>query len=221
MDNIWDKIDLELIDRILSSTSFNDDQIRLLSEALQSYDKILDLCIGFGNLAKILVGQGKTVYGIDISPRSLEYAKRKVGNQKAGKLYLVEGDGGNLEYDSEFDVVSCASSFCLSDTDPAACGIYKALRPGGGFAVTGFESCEKQKSMELMQSELSRKIEDGSLVITPEEIEKLQEYEKIIVPEAEDSSKRVLASLMKNNFQIRRVESFFHDTAYFILAQKE
>lgn len=77
MTSLWDKLDLGLADKIMSATSFNDEQIRLIAEDLQPANKVLDLCVGFVNLAKVLVEQGKTVYGLDIMPESLEYARKK------------------------------------------------------------------------------------------------------------------------------------------------
>lgn len=222
MDSLWDKLGLELGDRIISATSFNDEQVKLVSEGLHPCDRILDLCIGFGNLAKILVEQGKSVYGIDLRPKSLEYAKRKVGEGRKGSLYLVQGDVQRLGYGSEFDGVSCVSSFGFPDLDPITSGIYNALNHRGYFAVTGIESSEIQKHVETLQNELTRKIQAGALSFTPEEIEKLKEVSKLVdINQIKDSSQRVNDSLTRNGFQINRVETFYQNTCYFILAQRD
>ena len=222
MDSLWDKLDLELGDRIISATSFNDEQIKLISEGLQPCYNILDLCIGFGNLAKVLLDQGKNVCGIDIRPKSLEYVKRKVGEGKEGSLYLIQGDIQRLEYESEFDGVSCVSSFVFPDLDPITSGIYNALRPRGYFAVTGIESSEIQRHVEFMQSELTKKIQDGALSFTPEEIEKVKEVgESFDLNQVKDSSQRVTDSLTRSGFKVNRVEPFYQNTCYFLLAQRD
>ncbi len=218
MDSRWDKVDLELVDRLLSKTDFNNEQIRLISKGLQSCDDILDLCIGFGNLAKILVEQGKTVYGIDISSKSLKYAKRKVGDRD---LLLVQGDVRQLAYaNSKFDGVSCVSGFDFSDLDPITSSIYHALRPGGYFAVTGAESSEIQRIIEVVQSELTEKVQSGALSFTAKELEKLNKVSELFnLNQVKDSSQRVADSLTKNGFRVNSVESFYENTYYFILAQ--
>lgn len=51
----------ELFDKIWSSTSFNDEQTRLISDSLSPSSLVLDLGTGIGNVAKRLIEQGKTV----------------------------------------------------------------------------------------------------------------------------------------------------------------
>jgi ubiquinone/menaquinone biosynthesis C-methylase UbiE len=222
MESLWDKLDLGLADKIISATSFNDEQIRLIAEGLQPQERILDLCIGFGNLAKVLVEQGKTVYGLDIRPESLEYAKRKIGETKHRSLYLVQGDAQKLKYKSEFDGVSCVSNFGFPDLDPVTSGIYNALNPRGYFAVTGIESSKLQKHMEAMQSEVTRKIQECALNLTEEEIEQLKEVGAFYdFDQVKDSSQRVIDSLTRNGFKVNRVELFHQESCYFILAQRD
>lgn len=77
MQDLYELLGYELFDKVWSSTSFNFEQVSLISEALKSKSKILDLGLGIGNVAKKLVGEGKTVYGLDIKQASLDYVKSK------------------------------------------------------------------------------------------------------------------------------------------------
>ena len=75
----WNTETLKLVDKIVSGSSFNKEQLRALEIALKDSSTVLDLCTGFGNLANRLVRSGKKVYGVDMSRDSLEYATKKVG----------------------------------------------------------------------------------------------------------------------------------------------
>ena len=221
MESIWDLLGLELSDRVMSATSLNDEQIRLLAEGLQPCERIVDLCIGFGNLAKVLVEQGKTVYGVDIAKKSLDYARQKVGDGKTDRLYLIKGDAQRLMF-SGVDGVSCVSSLGFPNLDPVANGIFNALKQGGYVAVTGLESSKIPQCMEHQGLELRKKYEEGSLRLTKEEIMKFVEASAkgMITGGMGDSSERVIAAFERQSLRISQVSSFYHDTAYFILAQK-
>ena len=222
-------MDLDLSDRMLSPSGFNQEQIRLLSERMQPCNTVLDLCTGLGNLAKDLAYQGKTVYGLDIDEESLEYATRNVGDEGSGIFYPVQGDARNLGYNSEFDGVSCASSFDWENLDPVTAGIYRALKPGGYFAVTGIENSMKERHTALVGRDLDQRVKDGSLVFTDKDLEELGRMGELIgtdefkssAEKIKGSSAKVVASLERNGFQIRNVQPFYEDTAYCVLAQRD
>ena len=228
MESIYDRYGLELWEKFIAGAgSFNTEQLKLLSEALKDSTKVLDLGIGLGNLAKILVSQGKIVYGVDIRRDSLDYAQRKVGSEGLGKLVLVEKDVRDLNFNNEFDGASIVSNVAdFGDLNPIFSGVYRALQNNGYFAMTGVESNHLEKMTELRGKETELAIQEGILFFTPDEVKKLQKEGKNLEKMKEglskviDSSERTTDALIRNGFKVLRKQEFYHDTCYFVLAQK-
>jgi len=63
MSTIYDRLGLELLEKMMGFTTFNSEQLNLISKGMKNSTKVLDLGIGLGNLAKLLVEQDKVVYG--------------------------------------------------------------------------------------------------------------------------------------------------------------
>ena len=207
----------ELFDKIWSSTSFNDEQVRLISEALASCSKVLDLGTGIGNVANRLVQTGKTVYGVDTSQRNLDYASRKI---KSPLFHPVIKDVQMLDYREEFDGASCASNMAyFSDLKRTVSGVYRALKPKTLFAVTGYEADKMQEWARLTGEESGRAIQSGKISLSEEELRALPQAQEATL-ETIDSSQRTRSALEKEGFRILRDEKFYHDTCYFILVEK-
>lgn len=101
---------------------------------LRSRDKVLDLGCGPGFYASRLTDKGMKVTGVDISPRSIEYARQQAA-ASGQEITYVAGSFLDIEYAGEFDVamqiygeVSALSDF---ERDLFFSKVYKALRPGG------------------------------------------------------------------------------------------
>lgn len=98
--------------------------------------KLLDLGCGPGIYAELLAEQGFDVTGVDISRRSLAYA-REQSEKKGSKISYIRGDYRTIDYDGAFDFATLI--YCdfgvLSPPDRAALlkRIHKALKPGGRF----------------------------------------------------------------------------------------
>lgn len=99
------------------------------------YQTALDLGCGTGELMKrILEKDGsKRLYGLDLSEKMLEVARKKLGE----KAVLLLGDSDQLPFEDDcFDVVYCNDSFHhYPDPDKVLGEICRVLRPGGIFLM--------------------------------------------------------------------------------------
>ncbi len=99
--------------------------------------RILDLCSGSGDIARMLKEKSPTakVMGIDISEPMLDIAKQKVSD-----AVFINADCTNLPFEDEsFDL--CTISFGLRnipDKDRALSEIYRVLKKDGTFAHLDF-----------------------------------------------------------------------------------
>lgn len=95
------------------------------------FSSVLDLGCGTGNVLCLLLRQRPEIraYGLDLSGKMLEVARRKLGE----RAELTRGDAESLPYpDRRFDAVICCKSF-HHYPDPAAVlrEVRRVLRPGG------------------------------------------------------------------------------------------
>jgi SAM-dependent methyltransferase len=108
---------------------------------LRAGQRLLDVGCGPGRHAHAFGARGVEVVGIDISQRFIDLASV---DAPAGVSFR-RLDARRLDYDSEFDaaVSLCQGAFGLvgpgADADILA-GIRRALRPGGGVAMSAFSS---------------------------------------------------------------------------------
>ncbi|HBE17289.1 MAG TPA: SAM-dependent methyltransferase [Cyanobacteria bacterium UBA11149] len=99
--------------------------------------KILDLCCGGGQATRFLVEYSQDVTGLDVSPLSLERAKRNVPQAK-----YVEGLAEEMPLpDHHFDLVHI--SVALHEMPPEILRkiikeAYRVLKPGGIFTLMDF-----------------------------------------------------------------------------------
>lgn len=112
--------------------------------AFEGHEVVLDLCTGTADLAIAAVAArrgAKRVVGIDFAGEMLRIGQQKLrATSRDGKVPLVRGDAVRLPVASSS--VHCAMvAFGIRNVvDPsAACAeVYRALRPGGRFAVLEF-----------------------------------------------------------------------------------
>ena len=101
----------------------------------------LDIGTGTGEIAFLLaknVGKDGKVYGVDITPRMLEYADMKMKEQDIPRPIIFEvGDALSLRFqDGYFDVVT--SGYMLrnvTDIQKAINEMFRVLKPGGRAVV--------------------------------------------------------------------------------------
>jgi len=110
-------------------------------------DKILDLG-GPGFYAKGIAKEGYSVTGIDLSKRSIEYAKEQVQDKELDIEYKVE-NFLELEYEEEFDVVLLMycelGALTNKERNKLLKVINKALKPGGKFIFDVFTAQNRNK----------------------------------------------------------------------------
>ncbi|NLT13172.1 MAG: class I SAM-dependent methyltransferase [Clostridiales bacterium] len=98
--------------------------------------RLLDLGCGPGIYAELFAEEGFDVTGIDISRRSLAYAREHTA-RKGSCIDYIQGDYRGIDYDGAFDIVTLI--YCdfgvLSPLDRAALlrKIHKTLKPDGRF----------------------------------------------------------------------------------------
>lgn len=98
---------------------------------------LLDVGCGSGILIKFLLdaNRGMKLFGLDITPKMVEVAKRKFANNSTVKITL--GSAVKMPYrDNSFDYVTCASSF-HHHPDPlqSAREMVRVLKPGGKLLI--------------------------------------------------------------------------------------
>lgn len=112
-------------------------QLPLQGLTIASETKILDLCCGSGQATQYLLQYSQDVTGLDVSPVSLERAKRNVPQAQYVEALAEEIPFG----DGEFDVVH--TSVAMHEMKPEQLRqileeVYRVLKPGGVFAMMDF-----------------------------------------------------------------------------------
>lgn len=118
----------EIIDREIEN---------LLSRGvLKSRDRVLDLGCGPGFYATRLAKKGIKVTGVDISSRSIDYARNKARGDNLDIEY-VNNSFFDIDYSGEFDVVMQiygeVNTFSDIERDLFLAKVHNALNPGGLF----------------------------------------------------------------------------------------
>jgi len=103
--------------------------------------RCLDIGTGTGEIAFLLsenAGKDGEVYGVDITPKMLEYAEKKMKDKNLPKPVIFEtGDALSLRFENDsFDIVT--SGYMLrnvTDIQRTIDEMYRVLRPGGRAVV--------------------------------------------------------------------------------------
>jgi len=94
---------------------------------------VLDYCCGLGSTSLRLAEAGGTVYGIDISPESVETAQRtlnEAGLGDRGQFSVMDAENMTFE-DDKFDVIVCFGVLHHLDVTKAFPELSRVLKPGG------------------------------------------------------------------------------------------
>ena len=102
----------------------------LAARAARSELTVLDLCCGHGALTAMLCQAGANVFGIDLSDKMLERARRA-----APRATFIKCDAAQLPFREEaFDAVVCNFGMLhLSHRARSLAEVRRVLRPGGDF----------------------------------------------------------------------------------------
>lgn len=112
-------------------------QIPLQGLTISLDSQVLDLCCGSGQATQFLVQYSQDVTGLDVSPVSLQRAKRNVPRAK-----YVEALAEEMPFpDAQFDLVH--TSVAMHEMAPSILRqiiqeVYRVLKPGGVFALVDF-----------------------------------------------------------------------------------
>jgi len=95
--------------------------------------KVLDFCCGNGEMVMLLANKGADAYGIDISPLSIENAKKDAAVKGLSeKTHFLVMDAEKLTFDpNTFDVVVCHGVLHHLDVKKAFPEIARVLKPTG------------------------------------------------------------------------------------------
>lgn len=108
--------------------------LKLISEVQGKV--ILDAACGPGKYAEILMGQGATVTGFDISPKMIGLAKER--NNDLGTFFVHDmSNTFDMLEDATFDVVVCALAMhYLEDWNVAIQEFHRVLKPDGSLVIS-------------------------------------------------------------------------------------
>jgi demethylmenaquinone methyltransferase/2-methoxy-6-polyprenyl-1,4-benzoquinol methylase len=97
-----------------------------------SQSRALDLACGTGDIAYALSDRAAQIVGLDITPRMVELARRRVAHGPRSPWFLV-GDMTSLPFgDRTFDIVTTGYGIRnVPRIAPALAEIHRVLRPGG------------------------------------------------------------------------------------------
>ncbi|WFN36391.1 class I SAM-dependent methyltransferase [Methanomicrobium antiquum] len=169
---MWDD---EHISKILLETHLNQDT-DLASRKQPSIEKtvswileklgrdnadILDLGCGPGLYCEIFAEKGHSVTGVDISKRSIEYAKEKASDKGLDITYINK-NYLDISFDEKFDLIMmifCDIDVLIPDErDKLLDIVFKALKPGGIFI---FDTMNEKTAEIMKDGEKSWEVTDA------------------------------------------------------------
>ena len=122
---------------------------KVVNEAIQDNDKILDLCTGTGTNAVNIAKRNASikVVGVDLSKNMLAIAESKIKKEKLLNIELFLMDAANLSFEDEcFDKVLLSLVLHEMDEGIAARIMKEAIRvlkPDGEIVITEWERSSK------------------------------------------------------------------------------
>ena len=131
----------EWLDYLALGRGTTDDEVAFLVEKLELAPgtRVLDLACGRGRISIPLARHGCRVVGVDLSPNSLELARRDAA--AAGvMLEVIQSDMREIDFDPEFDVaINLFTSFGYfqdhGDNERVLHAVARSLKRGGRFLI--------------------------------------------------------------------------------------
>lgn len=146
-DETWQAWRAEILDLIASGD-------------LPKSGKVLELGCGAGDVALLFAERGYQVFGIDIAPTAVEWAKEKILKTNI-KAEFVDGDVRSLERwkDETFDIVidgHCLHCIIGDDRAQVLKETYRVLKSGGLFYISTMCGDPKEPEVLSMYDPVSR-----------------------------------------------------------------
>lgn len=207
-EKFWDKLSNKFDKRAKNFEQTTIKTIENTKKYLNVSDIVLDYGCATGIITYKIADNVKEIYGIDISSKMIEAAKRKAGERKIENIDFVQAIIFDKRYKREsFDVILALSIIHLvEDTPKVMQRINELLKPGG--LIISSTAClgEKKTFLSIL---LSIPI---FLLIKIGIVPNMRFFK---ISELEDS-------ITKENFQIIETETLAHNpaTEYFIVAKK-
>ena len=94
--------------------------------------RVLDYCCGDGQNTLFLAENGADAFGIDISPVSIQNARKKAGKKGLKNVSFFVMDAEKLEFgDNFFDLIICFGVLHHLNIEKAYQELFRVIRPGG------------------------------------------------------------------------------------------
>jgi ubiquinone/menaquinone biosynthesis C-methylase UbiE len=115
--------------------------VEFVEKGLVKKGRTLDICCGAGTNTVYLAEKGFEVTGIDISPKAIDYAKKKAQHANVKVDLRVQSflslPFGNEEFDFVFDM-GCFHHVEIEDRPKFISGVHRVLKNGGIYMLTCF-----------------------------------------------------------------------------------
>lgn len=186
--------------------------------------RILDLCCGTGQLAKVLCENNYNVTGIDGSAKMLQYARKNAPTAK-----FILGDARTFKLSTEYDAVfstfdSLNHVMTLTELEQVFENVFKCLNKGGIFIFDlnmqkHFETNmkgtniirERQEYLYIMRNEYDEEKKLGKYTVTIFQLkDKLWKRSDIILYQTWYPLEDIVFSLRKTGFTSIKTHAFTH-----------
>ena len=209
---------LKLFDRVYAATELQKQKEEEVARVLKDKRCILELGVGSGSLAqKLLEVDPSRVYdGIDTEEDCIEFARDRLRKYNE-RVILQQMDATNLDYVKDrFDGVSSVGSLCeIGDLEKVFSESYRVLTKGGIFLCS---TADFDKVNGLLQAEIQKAIEEGSLILTEEDRRVISSYPQ--KPIRRFNYQQVQDGLGEVGFKEVKSRPFYHDSGTLHIATK-
>jgi ubiquinone/menaquinone biosynthesis C-methylase UbiE len=106
-------------------------RLNLINKHIKKEDKVLEIGCGSGNILKLI--NSKNIYGLDISPKMIEFCKKTIPHGN-----FISGDAENLPYEDNFfdKVIISEVLYYLPDLEKAMEEAKRVLKKEGLLLIT-------------------------------------------------------------------------------------
>lgn len=132
--------------RATESSPYRARAVELLD--LEPGASVLDVACGTGlNFRRLQerIGPEGRLVGVDLSPRTLELARRRCRKRGWDNVELVEHSASTFQTEERFDAAICSFAIeIVPEWKPALARTLEAVVPGGRLAIVGFRDSDRR-----------------------------------------------------------------------------